>query len=67
MRKLPDCPKCEDEILALEGYGAWLKLVCRECGWYHRFFPPPAEDELDAAIDAVLAEAVLAQGNGVTG
>lgn len=57
MRKLPDCPKCEVEPLALRGYGAWASLFCLECGWIYRFIPPPTEDELDAAIADAVAKA----------
>lgn len=64
MRKLIQCPSCNDEYLVIIRDPNWLRILCRDCGWSHTWTIPPAEDELDEAISAVVdAWKAIAQGD----
>lgn len=62
MRKLPDCPKCEENDLRLSRAGHELWLHCYECGWKSGIItiavmPRHADDVIDAAIADAVAQA----------
>lgn len=62
MRKLPDCPRCEeDELFVVRSPHwtsvTWLVVRCYECGWHHTFMPRPSEDELDVRVAEAVAQA----------
>lgn len=57
MRKLPDCPRCEDDELFLVRHATWIVIRCYECGWNHTLMPRPADDALDGAIAEAVKQA----------
>lgn len=57
MRLHPMCPKCDEEFLLVIRDKTWAKLLCRECGWYAMLIPPPADADLNAAIERAVKEA----------
>lgn len=54
MRVLPDCPACGEPDLRLIRDAKWIAVRCLECNWSYTWLVPPPEDELDAAIVAVV-------------
>lgn len=56
MRKLPDCPKCGEPELWVNGNGPSMKISCYECGWNTTIMlPMTAEtigDKIAAAVKA---------------
>lgn len=57
MRKLPDCPKCEEGELWLYKHALWIELRCYNCGLIETITPRPADDAVDAAIADAVAQA----------
>lgn len=55
MRKPIECPHCEDDLLVLICDETWTACRCRNCGWHYTWMPPPADDALDDAIQAVIS------------
>lgn len=57
MRKLPDCPVCQERDLFLRRMGQEFALQCAECGWFSGLVTLEAGQDLDAAIAATVAAA----------
>lgn len=57
MRKLPLCPRCENDELWLQTVGQTAQVQCYECGWSAVFELPLSASALDAKIAEVVAKA----------
>lgn len=58
MRKMPACPKCDEDELWLYKHALWVELRCYNCGLIETIAPrPPADDALDNAIAEVVRAA----------
>lgn len=57
MRKLPDCPKCQEDELWLQPTSGSLHIRCYECGWGGEIVTCATGPDLDAQIAAVIRAA----------
>lgn len=57
MRKLPDCPSCQENELWLQYMSFGVYIRCYYCGWTGKMIPAPSQADLDAAIATVVEAA----------